>query len=169
MLCFWRYKVLLYPYTTQLLNYTISLHMKYYFFMMYCIFALVLGLHFCVKIFKFMPDFFFFFHISHSFQCGVILTLKTRSVNTFFLYIPSEQPNQAQFLCVCINNNVWKVTKSYSTEMKGTFFLLSKSRLTRLRVNTCAIILIKGEDVNFPRPDITHHNASCSCDVFKRF
>jgi len=32
MLCFWRYKVLLYPYTTQFLNYAISLQMKYYFF-----------------------------------------------------------------------------------------------------------------------------------------
>jgi len=59
MLCFWRYKVLLYPYTTQFLKYTISLRMKYYFFMIHSIYALVLGLHFCVKIFRFMPDFFF--------------------------------------------------------------------------------------------------------------
>jgi len=34
---FWRYKVLLCPYTTQFLNYTISLHMKYYFLMIHCI------------------------------------------------------------------------------------------------------------------------------------
>jgi len=61
MQCFWRYKVLLYSYTKQFLNYTISLHLKYYFFMIRCIYALVHGLHFCVKIFGFMPDSFFFF------------------------------------------------------------------------------------------------------------
>jgi len=105
MLCFWRYKVLLYPCTTQFLNYTISLHMKYYFFMIHWNYALILGLHFRVKMFRFMADFIFkkiylvFFHISHSFQCGVILTPKTRSVKNFF-YIPSEQPNQAKFVCV---------------------------------------------------------------------
>jgi len=38
-----------------------------------------------------------------------------------FFYIPSEQPNQAQFFCEYIDN-ICKVTKYYSTEMKGTFF-----------------------------------------------
>jgi len=61
MLCFRRYKVLFYPYTTQYLNYTISLHMNIIFFMIYCIYALVLGLHFCVNIFKFMPDLIYLF------------------------------------------------------------------------------------------------------------
>jgi len=60
MRCFWRYKVLLFPYTTQFLNYIISLHMKYIFFVIHCIYALV-GLHFYVKKFRFMPDLFFVF------------------------------------------------------------------------------------------------------------
>ncbi len=37
-------------------------------------------------------------------------------------YIPSEQPNQAQFFYVNIDRKCRKVPKSYSTEMKGTIF-----------------------------------------------
>jgi len=52
----------------------------------------------------------FFFHISHSFQCGVILTPKTRRENFFFFfYIPSEQLNQAR--CVCIDRECMKSHK----------------------------------------------------------
>jgi len=41
VLCFWRYKVLLYPYTTQFLNYTISLHMNLFlFFIIHCIYVI---------------------------------------------------------------------------------------------------------------------------------
>ncbi len=66
---------------------------------LHCICDLVPGLHFCVKIFRFMLyvfiNFFLtnekkyiyrFLRISHSFSIGVI-----------FFYIPSEQPNQALF------------------------------------------------------------------------
>jgi len=90
MLRFWTYQVLLYPYTTQFLNYTIGLHIKNYsFFIVYD------ALHLCsstkpsflCKNFQIYAGFFiffiffftheenisfFFFHISHSFQCGVI-------------------------------------------------------------------------------------------------
>jgi len=101
MLCFWRYKVLLYPYTTQLLNYTISLHMKYYFFMMYCIFALVLGLHFCVKIFKFMPDFFFFLsHFPFISMWGHIDPEDQKCKHFFFLHTFRTTESSPVFMCV---------------------------------------------------------------------
>jgi len=96
MLCFWRCKALLYPYTTQFLNYTISFSISIWnvIFMMHCIYALVLGLHFCVKSFRFMPDF-FFWHLNK-----IYLVLFTFTIHFIFFYIPSEQPNQAQFVCV---------------------------------------------------------------------
>jgi len=48
----------------------------------------------------------------------------------FFFYIPSEQPNQAQFF-FCVYRYCMKSHKI--TEIKGTFFLLSKSRLGSCR------------------------------------
>jgi len=54
-----------------------------------------------------MPDLFIFltheknvFSFFFTFPIHFNVTLMTRSVNIF--YIPSEQPNQAQFVCVCV-------------------------------------------------------------------
>jgi len=97
MLCFWRYKVVLYPYTTQFLNYTISLHMKYYFFMIHCIYALVLSLHFSVWR-KYRV--FFFSHFPLTSMWGHTDPEDQKCKHIF--YIPSEQTNQAQFFFLSV-------------------------------------------------------------------
>ncbi len=61
-------------------------------------------------------------HIFHSFQCGVILTPKTISVKIFFTYLQNNRIKPSFFVCVQLDN-VGKVTKFYSTEMKGTIFI----------------------------------------------
>jgi len=103
MLCFWRYKVLLYPYTTQFLNYTISLHMKYVFFDTLHLCSSTRPSFLCknIQIYagfkkkkkKFFDTFFFTFPIHFISQ--------TRSVKIFYIPVPSEQPNQALFF-VCV-------------------------------------------------------------------
>jgi len=71
--------------------------------MIHCIYALVLGFHFCVKIFRFMTDltheentFSFFFHFPFILMWGHI-DPEDQKCKHFFFYIPSEQLYQAQF------------------------------------------------------------------------
>ncbi len=78
-------------------------------FFLHHIYALVPGLHFCVKIVRFMPDLLIFFdkkkkkmknHIFHSFSMWGHIDPEDHKCKMFF-YMPSEQPNQAQFF-VCV-------------------------------------------------------------------
>jgi len=143
MLCFWRYKVLLYPFATQFLNYTIRISIwndyYYFFFMIHCIYALVLGLHFSVKMFRFMPIFFFFWHMKKIYLVFFIFSIHfnvgsywPQSVNIFFFLhtfrTTESSPVFLFFLFVCIDRECIKSHKILFHWDERNLFLLSKSR-----------------------------------------